>query len=596
MEIAKRLSKASDNLQKATDMAWKGTFMAYNTRRTIIIYWLLLILPTVFLGAAGLRLLYHEKERLKVQSLSVLADRAQAMTESLEFTVSDVEDALTRSLVGIDPKQLKGTLLSWEKSNPLIRNVFVWQEGKLDYPMANLESTAEERRFISRYDALFSGRLAWGFGEEVSRDEWTSSGVPSLSKSSSYRPEVMRMKSARKDLLDLARPEQEATYSPQSETNQAAPFRVRSGWIPWFSENQLFILGWVQATEKGPVYGIELEFMALLSRLITQLPVLTDTGAAYGLLAGDGKLLHQSGAFPIDAGQKPVISVPLSGLLPHYRIVFYQSEGAFHGGMGLIYVTGILVFMFTGAMILGGALLIRDSRRSMNDAMEKTSFVSSVSHELKTPLTSIRMYAELLRDGRVKAPEKISHYLSVIVSESQRLTRLVNNVLDFGKLEEGKKNYHKSSFDLGSFLREITDAHSLRLKEAGISVHLVLPEKYLPLETDRDALEQVVLNLMDNAVKYAASGGFLAFEVQDEKDSPYLELLIRDRGPGIPEDHRTRIFKKFHRVDNSLTAGQAGSGLGLSIARRILRDLGGDLSYHSEQSRGSCFRARIKRA
>lgn len=577
--------------------------MAYNTKRTVIIYWLLLILPTIFMGAAGLRLLVHEKDRLQAQALASWADRAGAMADSLELTVSEVEDALTRSLMGIDRDRIKETLLSWQETNPLVRNVFVWQQGKLDYPMASLESTAEERRFISRYDALFSGRMDWGFGVSVSRDEWAESddmagrALASAPESSVYGQEIRRMKSVRKDLLDLASPEKESAPSVQSSMDEAAPLFVpRSGWIPWFAENQLFILGWVQTENNGPVYGIELESMALLSRLITQLPVMTDRHAAYGLLSGEGQLLHQSGDFPIDTAQKPAISVPLSGLLPHYRMAIYLSDSGFNGGQGLIAVSGILVFMLVSALILGGTLLIRDSRRSMKDAMEKTSFVSSVSHELKTPLTSIRMYAELLRDGRVKAPEKISHYLSVIVSESQRLTRLVNNVLDFGKLEEGKKNYHPSSFDLGEFLREITDAHSLRLREAGMTVHVNVPESDLTVISDRDALEQVVLNLMDNAVKYAASGGYLAFDVVDIPEHQAFDLMIQDRGPGIPDDHHTRIFEKFHRVDNSLTAGQAGSGLGLSIARRILRDLGGDLNYQTNTDGGSCFRARIKRS
>lgn len=565
----------------------------HTPKRTMIIYGLMLILPTVVMVVAGFRLLVHEKDQIRMRTVSSLTDRALSMAGGLELTVSELEDALTRSLIEIPEDRLSPTLLAWEKNNPLVRNVFVWDNGLLVYPEKSMASTSEERRFINRYDALLTGRLAWDFGKGVSRDELTPEPVlqNDQKETSTFSKDISRLKSARKGLLELAKQREAAPSMDSLEADRA--FTPRSGWIPWFAENQLFILGWVQVREGGPVYGIELEFMALLSRLITQLPVIKDSGIAYGLFAGDGHLLHQSGDFPIDEKQKPVVTVPVSGLLPHYSIGFYLSVSGIQSGQGLLYLFGILLALLAGSLVVGGALMIRDSRRAQRDAMQKTSFVSNVSHELKTPLTSIRMYAELLRDGRVKTPEKIAHYLSVIVSESQRLTRLVNNVLDFGKLSENKKTYHTSSFDVCSLVREIIDAHGLRLSDAGMTVKVAEPENSLHVTTDRDALEQVVLNLLDNAVKYASQGGELSIALAD---SDCTELVIRDCGPGIPEEHKDRIFETFHRVDNSLTAGQAGSGLGLSIARRIMRDLGGDLVYEPDDSGGCCFRIRIKRS
>lgn len=564
------------------------------SKRSMIIYGLMLLLPTVVMVGAGFRLLIQEKDQIRMRTVSSLSDRALSMAGGLELTVSELEDTLTRSLMEIPADRLSQVLLSWEKSNPLVRNVFVWQESGLSYPEKSMASTAEERRFINRYEALFTGRMAWDFESGVSRDE--KAPEPLLADesydTSSFSRDISRMKTVRKDLLELAQ-QKEAAPSVGSVEMDKVSFAPRSGWIPWFAENQLFILGWVQTREDGPVYGIELEFMALLSRLITQLPVITDSGIAYGLFSGDGHLLHQSGAFPIDDTMKPVVTVPVSGLLPHYSISFYLSDSVIQGGKGVFYLFGILLALLAGSLILGGALMIRDSQRSLKDARQKTSFVSNVSHELKTPLTSIRMYAELLRDGRVKAPEKIAHYLSVIVSESQRLTRLVNNVLDFGKLSEGKKTYHESSFDLCSLIREIIDAHGVRLADAGMKVTVSEPENSLHITSDRDALEQVVLNLLDNAVKYAAKGGELSISLAN---GDCTELVIRDRGPGIPDDHKDRIFDTFHRVDNSLTAGQAGSGLGLSIARRIMRDLGGDLVYEPNDKGGCCFRIRIRQS
>lgn len=270
----------------------------------------------------------------------------------------------------------------------------------------------------------------------------------------------------------------------------------------------------------------------------------------------------------------------------------YLTDKGVAGGRGFVAVSALLVLIFLAAMIAGGTLLIRDSRKNMKDAMEKTSFVSSVSHELKTPLTSIRMYAELLAEGRVTQPDKVNRYLEVIVSESRRLTRLVNNVLDFGRLEQGKKTYHRETLDLAGFVRGIFEAHGIRVEAAGLALDLHIPREPLTLVSDHDALEQVLLNLIDNAVKYASSGRYLGVFVENDSTET-VDLVLADRGPGIPPEHRDLIFEKFHRVDNSLTAEQAGSGLGLSIARRILRDLGGDLVFEPGTESGSRFIMRI---
>jgi len=561
------------------------------TSRTILIYWFLLIVPTLVIGIWALKLLSHEKDRLKIQAVASLTERARTMADSLEFTVADVEEALTRSLLTMDTSQIKETLGNWQATNPLVRNVFVWKNNNLIYPVDGLAATPEERRFTARYEALFTGRLAFGFGEGVSADEWNSMAAQGEKNDQNKAKEKSL---ARKDLLSLARLEsQDQTATAPSENHGGKPlFKPRSGWIPWFAENRLFILGYAQREEKGPVYGLELELMTLLSRLITQLPQVKESYAAFGLVSGDDELVYQAGGFPIDVKKQPEISVPLSGLLPHYRVNVYLSEKGAPGDTGFVYVSALLVLIFSAAMILGGTLLIRDSRRSMKDAMEKTSFVSSVSHELKTPLTSIRMYAELLAEGRVSQPEKVNRYLSVIVSESQRLTRLVNNVLDFGRLEQGKKTYHKASLDMAEFVRGILDAHSIRIAAAGLSLELSIPDSTISIVTDRDALEQVILNLIDNAVKYAGSGKYLGVSVENNANDT-VDLVITDKGPGIPPAHQALIFEKFHRVDNSLTADQAGSGLGLSIARRILRDLGGDLIFEPEKDGGSRFIARI---
>ncbi len=268
--------------------------------------------------------------------------------------------------------------------------------------------------------------------------------------------------------------------------------------------------------------------------------------------------------------------------------VYFGSDGAaVNSPRGFLVLSGLLLGIFVVAIVAGGALLTRQAHRNMIDAQQKTSFVSNVSHELKTPLTSIRMYAELLSEERVKDPEKKRQYLQVIVAESQRLTRLVNNVLDFSRLEQGRKKYHYEESDLVRDTRAFVEAHRLRIQEAGLALHVQIPNRTAVVRTDRDGVEQVLLNLVDNAIKYAAEGGelLIALEITDQR----CIVRVMDRGPGVSAAHRAKIFDKFHRVDDSLTSRQQGAGLGLSIGRRIARDLGGDLSYLPRPGGGSCF-------
>jgi signal transduction histidine kinase len=197
------------------------------------------------------------------------------------------------------------------------------------------------------------------------------------------------------------------------------------------------------------------------------------------------------------------------------------------------------------------------------------------------------MYAELLEEGTIRDEAKRRHYLRVIVAESQRLGRLVGNLLDFSRMEQGRKHYTPEHFDAVEFVDGLLDQQEQRLAEEGLTLTRQLPSTGLSVIADRDAVEQVLLNLLDNAVKYAASGG----EVRVTVTAEGMTCLIRvaDRGPGIPLAHRQRIFDKFHRIDNSLTSRQPGCGLGLSIARQLLLDQGGALRYEPAADGGAIF-------
>ena len=568
------------------------------SKRSIIIFWALFLVPTLIIAGIAFRLLAHEQDRINRSAIRVLSERVKNISETIHLTVEAVQENLTQSLLGIDQDNLQKTLVEWEETNPLVRNVFIYKNPRdLEYPVRGMESTLEERRFIFRYDSLFSGRMKFDFNEDPSKDESKIKGTAASYSGSRTDDSVLKKptKSSRQKLVALARVAQKAPGSEQQAFFSGEPAQVlieKAGWIPWFSENRLCILGWVQKYENGPVYGIELELMALLSRLVVDFPKLLEKGAALVLMDGNGDFMHQSGKWVADPKEKPVAIVSISTLLPHWQIAVFIDEKDFGATRGFLIVSVILLGIFIAAIISGGILLTRETLQNMKDARQKTSFVSSVSHELKTPLTSIRMYAELLLSKRIKDKNKTQTYLSVIVNESGRLTRLINNVLDFGKLEQGKKKYRFTTFEMDELLEQMIHAHSIRIENQGIKIIQEVEKGDYKVKTDPDAIEQVILNLIDNALKYAGKGKFIKFVL--EKDDSFIILKICDDGPGIPKAQREAVFEKFYRVDNSLTSQQPGSGLGLSIARQILTDLKGDLFFEPMPKNGSCFTIRIK--
>lgn len=537
--------------------------------RAIILYWLLLLVPTVFVGTWAFRLIRHEQERMASRQRRAMRERIVVIADSLQTAVTAVQTELSEALGHVPEKQLPAALIDWERHNPLIRNVFVWDPRQgLRYPSPAMISTREEQEFLSRYNALLSGRVAW----ESAVQEPTGP-EPQIQEGERVSLKVQK---SRKALVNLAR-------------GKGAPPPAATGWIPWFTANQLHILGWARQNTGTLVYGVELEFMVLLSRLIALFPDEAGPGCVYALLDGQGRVVHQAGDTVPHVDDIPEEAISLAPCLPHWQVAVYWPGAGAPGstGRGFLLLSGLLIVLFASAILLGGSLLTWQAWRNMRDARRKTSFVSNISHELKTPLTSIRMYAELLQEDRVKEESKRRHYLGVIASESQRLTRLVNNVLDFGRLEEGRKTYEPTLTDITAFLRDFLDAHGLRIRKAGLALEVNLPDNKIPVLCDRDAVEQALLNLVDNAIKYARNGAELTVQLEPGTDA--CRICILDRGPGIPSAHRKKIFEKFHRVDDSLAARQPGSGLGLSIARALLRGMDGDLLYKHRDGGGSCF-------
>lgn len=246
--------------------------------------------------------------------------------------------------------------------------------------------------------------------------------------------------------------------------------------------------------------------------------------------------------------------------------------------LGLILVVGF-----------GVVVVARAARRADELSAQKTAFVSAVSHELRTPLTTLRMHAELLQEGLV-APTSLATIHDDLVRESARLGRLVENVLAVSQLEEGRRVLDLRSGDLAAHIQEVVAAQARHVASKGFApVELALPDEPLTLRFDAQAIEQIVVNLVDNALKYAVSGDRPQLRVVLERGPGRAVLRVQDRGPGVPEAERERVFQRFVRIEHASTAHTPGTGLGLSLVRDLARAHGGDAEVHARPGGGAEF-------
>ncbi len=255
--------------------------------------------------------------------------------------------------------------------------------------------------------------------------------------------------------------------------------------------------------------------------------------------------------------------------------------------LGFIGIMAVLILLAT---FFG----LRYTVRQLEIARLKSSFLSNVSHELKTPIALIRLAVETLEMRRVSSPEESEKFLRRISRETMRLNQLVENILDFARLEAGQRAFRFSRVDLGEVVRETMDSYRLRIEDQGFSLKLELPDPLPAVRGDGPALAQCLLNLLDNAVKYSRDRKEIrvSLAVRDGM----VGLSVADRGIGIAaRDHR-RIFEKFVRLEDGLVHDVKGAGLGLSLVQQIVRAHGGRIEVHSVPHEGSTFTLWIPRA
>ena len=249
--------------------------------------------------------------------------------------------------------------------------------------------------------------------------------------------------------------------------------------------------------------------------------------------------------------------------------------------------TGMILFL--NLLIITGVIIIyRNIKKEIDLSQIKTDFVSNVSHELKTPLSLIAMFAETLESERVPTEQKKKEYYTIIGQEAQRLTKIINKILNFSQIEAGKKKYDFEKTDITLILREVYASYQFHLKQKGFAFQLQMDDTPVNLSLDRESIMESIINLIDNAVKYSTENKEIVMRLLEQKNSVAIE--VEDKGIGISDKDKKRIFEKFFRVSEGDRHTTKGTGLGLSIVQNIIEAHRGSIEVESKPGSGSKFR------
>ncbi|MFT4547170.1 MAG: signal transduction histidine kinase [Verrucomicrobiales bacterium] len=547
--------------------------------KLIIIFLLLVLSPLALLAWLGFRAAADEQSRVQSTITEAYANQLTSLRSLIHETITDREREFSQLL---NPTTVSRTpaLRNLVRTQRFVRQAFViTADGKFFHPPLNESLRTEtESGFFDRTNSI------WLSGERFTNQG--ESNWKALTQNLPNPAQTEYTQSLQDDEAYVS--QQQAIEQTPAQYSSAAPtnFTTDQGWYTWFHGDGAQIIFWQHFPDTNTTAGIEVDREALMAEVIAKLP--TDTGAGTGsivLTDASARPIYQWGGAEPAAGATPDASIPLFAPLGMWH-VNHHADGTVTGGMSnklLPLIASVTAAAF--ALLALAIYFYRENSREMRIAAEKVSFVNQVSHELKTPLTNIRMYAELAEQKLPEQDNGAQRCLDIVVNESQRLSRLIGNVLTFAKPKAQQPNATPNIPD--DLIRETLDHFRPALAAQKIEIDFQLGAKQ-PANIDPDFLEQILGNLLSNVEKYAASGGHLRITSTQSKIE--TTITVADQGPGIPKNQRGKIFRPFHRLSNKNSDGVSGTGIGLTIARDLARKHGGDLTLsESKTTPGCCF-------
>jgi signal transduction histidine kinase len=469
------------------------------------------------------------------------------------------------------------------------------------------DERAYYRSLLDAYDFLISRGLTmdagrFSFYEKIIRNKLESLAGPPTRSTLMEEMERCKTLFARFSVLEK---EMEFARSLREELepfvkDKAAALRPAGEFVSRREGNSRQILALFTAgktPEKlSGILGFELDLDYLRRELAPRILAETAGGEpVFFVLTESGRTVASTRAPSPDAEKR--FAERLAEPLDDFAVVLMLPRSAMAGEITSIRSTiyfWVVAISIVG--IIGGVIFtVRTVNREIKLAQLQTDFVSNVTHELKTPLTSIQMFVETLQEDRVKHPGEREECLNIIASESRRLSRLIDRVLDFSRLEAGSKSYSLRPASVPEVVKKSIEALRQQLEEERVELHLRIPRKVSPALMDPDAVAEVILNLLTNAVKYSAAapkGVWLT--IRESKTNIIVDVV--DKGIGVSRWELKKIFEKFYRSDNRLAREIEGTGLGLTISRHIARAHGGDILVASRKNQGSRFSLVLKKA
>ncbi|MEY2504356.1 MAG: two-component system, OmpR family, phosphate regulon sensor histidine kinase PhoR [Verrucomicrobiota bacterium] len=603
-------------------------------KRSIWIFLLAIVLPSIGLGWLALRSADQQQIILERRTAQLYQKETDAVATAARSLIDEERRAFSERV-----RQLLATASAPELARNFAGKLTAaWPRAAIGFALSadgdvispsadEASGDAERQKFLLNNSAFLSGRIpgtVYSVPEELNRPDQRRK------PKAEYEKAAKRLAAAQQSAVEQRQqstvsPPAAAPPAPKDENTQAqmrnvapqqqvlkedvpavsqlvpatADFKALTsdrpeGVVTRFMQDRLEILFWVRPPEApGMIFGCVVKAETLNDLWRDALP--DNAAPDYVLALLNDKTRPVATQPPNETGRdwrRPFVASEIGEALPHWEAALYlvRPEQLQENARRIRRTLLLLVAAALTAIAFGGWAVFADARRQLALAQKKTDFVSNVSHELKTPLTSIRMFAEMMQSGNA-TEDKRPQYLRIIVAEAERLTRLINNVLDFARLERKQKRYDFRPLDLHAVLARTWEGQELHLREQGFATRWKAAPPPYPVRGDEDALAQILVNLLSNAEKYSGEQKEIEVHSYLAQNSVYMSVL--DRGSGVPAGEETKIFEAFYRAHDSLASGIQGSGLGLTLAQRLAKEHGGEITYQAREGGGSNVTLRL---